>query len=68
MASVTYNFVHPEEFNDFVPEALIEKRSQNAQKILLIFTAGIILAGIGYLYYHWWQDQQQKKESQIRRQ
>jgi uncharacterized protein HemX len=67
MNSVTYNFVHPEEFDNFIPEATRERQTRNAQTVVLVITAGIIVAGIGYIYYRWWQDQQEK-ESQIRRQ
>ena len=67
MASVTYNFVYPEEYNNFVPEVVKEQRSKKAQEILLIVTVGIIVSGIGYLYYQWWQDQKET-ETQIKRQ
>jgi hypothetical protein len=50
MANISYNFVYPEPFNNFVPEVTLERQSQNAQTIILVITAGIILAGIGYLY------------------
>jgi hypothetical protein len=68
MASITYNFVHPEAFNNFIPEAIAEKGYQHSQDLILIITVGIIIAGLGYIAYTWWQEQQQKKESQIKRQ
>ncbi len=67
MSTVTYDFLHPEEFDNFVPEVTRERQSQNAQTLILVITAGIIVVGIGYLYFRWWQDQQEK-ESQNKRQ
>jgi len=67
MSSVIYDSLHPEEFDNFVPEATSERQSQNIQRVVLVITAGIILAGIGYLYYRWWQGQQEK-ESPMKRQ
>ena len=68
MGSITYNFVHPDPFNNFIPEAIAEKRYQHSQNLILIITVGIIIAGLGYAAYTWWQDQHQKKEAQIKRQ
>ncbi len=58
MSSVTYDFLHPEHFDKFVPEVVTEKRTQDAQMLFLIVGTGIILAGLGYLCYQCWIDKQ----------
>ncbi|MFA6126134.1 MAG: hypothetical protein WC699_02420 [Bacteroidales bacterium] len=62
MACITYNFVKPEAFNAFVPEALAEKRHQKAQVLLFIISIAVICLGTYFIYDNNKSDRDQEKE------
>ena len=62
MTTVAYNLVHPEAYENIVPEAVTQERNQKSWNTFLLISAGIILAGLCFAGYQYWLESQQKKK------
>jgi len=63
MTTVAYNLVHPEAYENFVPEAVTQERNRKSWNTFLLISAGIALAGLCFAGYQYWLEREKKKQS-----
>jgi hypothetical protein len=61
MASVTYNIIHPEEFQAFVPEVVKERRDK-AARVILLSVGAVLLCLVAYTLYEDYLERKMDKQ------